>query len=139
MEIKKAFEQFKKELKKETGISGGFTMTAKQIKNRTATYCINNAIPFEMEIERELNSDKKVQAYESWSKEMKADFHERTENLVARYEARLKKYGTKQREAAEITKQVVNSKAFKKFSEQLGNVEYNNEEMNGCYYIRFNY
>jgi hypothetical protein len=139
MEIKKAWEQMKKDIKKELGISGGFTMTAKQIKNRTATFCICNVIPYEEEIERLQRTMEKVQGYTTWTDEEKARSKERDLQTLAVYEEGLAKYGTKENEAETVTAQIVNSKAFKKFQEEVGAVEWNTEQMDICYYIRFNY
>lgn len=139
MEIKKAFEQMKKDLAKEVGISGGFTMSAKQIKNRTATYCVCNNIPYEEQIAREKASDERVQGYTTWTDEEKANSHARSVETVKRYEARLAEFGTKENEAKVKMERIVNSKAFKKFSDEVGGCECNIEQMDIAYYIRFNY
>lgn len=139
MEIKKAWEQMKKDIKKELGISGGFTMSAKQIKNRTATYCINNVIPFEDEIAREKKTDAMVQGYDTWTAEEKARSHARSLETIEAYERRLAKFGTKENEAKYYAEQIVNSKAFAKFQQEVGNVSWNIEQMDICYYVRFNY
>ena len=49
-QIKKAFEIFKKEIKKEAGLAYGFTMNRKQIEKRTATYLVCNTIDIDREI-----------------------------------------------------------------------------------------
>lgn len=140
MEIKKAFEQFKKEVKKELGIKYGFSMTAKQIKNRTATFCICNTIPYERQIEYSKEVDAKVQGYESWTDEEKRVSHERHLEEIARYEAELAQYGTKENLMKEVTTAIVNSKAFERFQQNIGGkVYWSNEEMDICYYIRFDY
>lgn len=139
MENKKAFEQMKKEIKKELGISGGFTMNAKQIKNRTATYAICNVIPFEEEIEKLQKTMERIQGYDTWTAEEKERSRQRDMVTMAYYEEELKKYGTKENKAIKVTEQIVNSKAFENFQNEVGKVEWNIEQMDICYYIRFNY
>ena len=138
-EIKKAWEQMKKEIKKETGIYGGFTMNQKQIKNRTATYCICNVIPYEEEIAQCKSTDEKVQGYDTWTETEKANSHEHAMNTIKRYQEKLAKYGTKENEAEMVTKEIINSKAFQKFQKAVGVTDWNIEQMDICYYIRFNY
>ena len=139
-EIKKAWETMKKELKKELGIAHGFTMNAKQINNRTATYLVCNNIPYEEEIKREKDSNARVQAYDTWTEEAKAKYNAETERWVTQHEERLAKYGTKENEHRMVHEELVNSKAFKKFASNFENVttEFETKE-NWLYYIRFHY
>lgn len=139
MEIKKAWEQMKKDIKKELGISGGFTMNGKQIKNRTATYLICNVIPYEKEIEHLKRTMEKVQGYDTWTAEEKERSKQRDLVTLAGYEAGLAKYGTKENEAEVVTQQIINSKAFEKFQKEVGEVSWQIEQMDIGYYIRFNY
>lgn len=139
MEIKKAWERMKKQIKKETGISYGFSMTARQIKNGTATLCLSNTMSYEAEIARAEASDKEVQGFKSWSDEEKRERHEYYLRLIKQLKGRKAKYGTKDEEARQTTERIVNSKAFKEFKEEVGEVTYGIEEANNCYYIRFNY
>lgn len=139
-EIKKAWETMKKELKKELGIEGGFTMGAKQINNRTATYLVCNIVSYEEEIKRAKDSNAIVQAYDSWTAEEKAKRNAETERQVAQYEELLAKYGTKENELRMVHEELVNSKAFQKFASNFENVTTEVEfKENFFYYIRFNY
>ena len=138
-EIKKAFEQMKKDAKKELGISYGFTMSAKQIKNRTATLSVCNDIPYEDEIRRAEADDRRVQSYDTWTAEEKANCHARTIANVEAIKTKLAKYGTKQKEAEAVERQITNSKAFKRFREAVGDCVTTIDHMDICYYIRFHY
>lgn len=121
-EIKQAFEQMKKELAKELGIKGGFVMNRKQIENRTATYLVNNgAISYDEEIDEVLKRDVKVQTYDTWTAEEKADSHKRAMERVNYLEKCLAEYGTKQNEARAKRNEIAKSEAFKKFEDTIGN------------------
>ena len=124
MEIKKAFEQFKKELKKETGICGGFTMSAKQIENRTATYCVCNMISYEDEIAYHKRACDRVRGYDSWTEEEKARFISNAEETIKYYEGQIARYGTKENYARETVARIVNSNAFKNLANTIGDVRY---------------
>lgn len=139
MEIKKAWDRMKREVRKELGISGGFSMTARQIKNRTATYCICNVFPYDKEIADRLDSIAMVNAYDTWTDAEKKHHEEYNLTAIAGYEAMKQKYGTKENEMAQVTKAILNSKAFAKFQQEVGQVTVSNEQMDICYYIRFNY
>lgn len=139
-DIKKAFEQMKKDLFKETGIKGGFVMNKKQIENRTATYLLTNHFwSYEEDIRRERESDAKVQKYNSWTDEEKANSHERSLKRIEAYEDLIRRYGTKENCARVLSDKVVNSKAFSKFQETVGKTKCFIEDMNDCYYLRFIY
>ena len=129
----------KKDIYKELGIKGGFTMSAKQIKNHTATYCICNIFPYEKEIARAKGMDETVQGYEGWSDAEKANSHKSYLEFIAMCEEKLAKYGTREREAREVAEQITNSMAFEKFQNEIGKVDWHIEQMDICYYIRFNY
>lgn len=139
-EIKKAWETMKKELKKETGLESGFTMNAKQIKNRTATFLACNNIPYSEEIERLERDCARVQAYDTWTAEEKARHKEYTDGQIERYTKRMEKHGTKENELRNKHDMLVNSKAFKKFAANFDSVttEFETKE-NMFYYIRFHY
>lgn len=143
MEIKKAFEQFKKELKKETGIFGGFVMNRAQIAKGTATKLVCNTISYEKEIEEVVYYDEKVQGYETWTDEEKARRHTRNLERIAYLNGEIEKYGTKTNFANDEVERIVNSKAFQKFSETAGGVKYGTEiktEFGVDYiYLRFYY
>ena len=138
-EIKKAWETMKKELKKESGITYGFSMTAKQLNNRTATYCVCNDSPYEEEIKREQKSMERIQSYDSWTAEEKANSCARSEENIAYYRAQLEAYGTKENKVIIELEQLLASKAFKKFASNFEQVITDTEHTNGCYYIRFTY
>ena len=134
-EIKKAFERFKKELNKETGIKGGFTMNCKQIENRTATYAVCPAIDF----------DSKIADAEAWAAKASREDHKKICLETAEYFKALKaQYGTWEARAEEIIGKVTGSKAFETFSAAIGGVKWNTElGKDYCgqrwLYIRFNY
>lgn len=142
-EIKKAWNQMKKDIKKELGedFSYGFTMSAKQLENRTATYCIRLATTYEWDIDCVESEDARIQAWEDRDQETierKARIHAEHLEKIERIRAKIAKFGTKENEVAEITTKVVTSKAFKKFSDVVGGVEWE-PEVKDCYYIRFHY
>jgi len=139
MEIKKAFEQMKKDIKKELGIVGGFSMTVKQIKNRTATYCVCNDISFDDEIKRLIKENEKVQGFDAWTAEEKERCANKTEELIKIQKSLKEQYGTKDNQAKMILEQISNSKAFKKFSNEVGNAVCFIDKVDWIYYIRFNY
>ena len=143
-DLKKAFELMKKELKKETGISGGFTMSAKQIENRTATYLVCNLIPYEKEIARIKASCERVRGYNTWTDAEKERFcNDYEQNWIPYFEKQIEDYGTKENYANVIAERIVNSKAFSKFSETIGGVRYHLESKResglDVMYLRFNY
>lgn len=139
LEIKKAWETMKKEIKKELGLEGGFTMSQKQINNRTATFLICNATAYEDEIRREKETTERVQSYTSWTAEEKARQKEQADKNTAHYLERLERYGTKENEATATLKQLLNSEAFKRFSGNFEKVAAMIEQKEACYYIRFYY
>lgn len=143
MEIKKAFETMKKELKKEISISGGFTMSAKQIENRTATYCVCNMISYEDEIKYHKAACDRVRSYKNWTDAEKERWISDTEVWVKYFEDCLEKYGTKENFANEMVNKIVNSKAFAKFCETVSGVRYCTEIKNNSgltvEYLRFYY
>lgn len=142
-EIKKAFEQFKRELKKETGISGGFTMSAKQIANRTATYLVCNLIPFETEIRFQMNSIESVRGYKSWTDAEKNRWISDAEATIKEYENLIAQYGTKEAFAKAKVDKVVESKSFARFVNAVGNVDWHMEAKCSSgldlLYLRINY
>lgn len=139
-DVKKAWEQMKKDLKKELGIEGGFVMNAKQISNRTATYTVCNNWTFDREIEYHKKEDERVQSYTTWTPEAKARSHKDKLAYISALEEEKAKYGTKENQAAVVRAEIVNSKAFQKFQDAVGKVETAIEiRENFLYYIRFNY
>lgn len=111
-EIKKAFEQMKKAAVKEIGIKYGFSMTTKQIANRTATLLVCNTFPFELD-----NSG------------ANPEFRK----------AEHKKYGTKENQLAKTFEAVKGSKAFAEFAKHFDSVRVSTEQNGNFYYIRFDY
>lgn len=139
MEIKKAFETFKKDLAKETNIKGGFTMSAKQIKLRTATYLSTSLTPFEDQIARVLRDDERVQGYDTWTDEEKGRHHNEALSTVAWYKERLEKFKTPRNLATYEMCSIVASEAFRKLQDEIGQISVDMEDKNGYAYIRFNY
>lgn len=142
-EIKKAWNQMKKDIKKELGedFGYGFTMSAKQLENRTATYCIRLATTYEWDIHSVEIRDADIMNWKVRDQEdieRQARIHAEYLEDIERIRAKIAKYGTKENEVSEITNKVVTSKAFKKFSDAVGNVEWE-PEAKDCYYIRFHY
>ncbi len=121
-EIKKAWNTMKKEIGKECpDIPAGFTMTAKQIANRTATFNCGSTKAY----------DELIAMYDrqgDWGKEM-ADW---CKELKA-------KYGTPRNEAAAYMGMIESSKAFAKFRQAIGSVEICLEETGKEYMVRFTY
>ena len=144
MEIKKAFETMKKELKKEMGISGGFTMSAKQIENRTATYLVCNLVPWEKEIKYFEDACARVRGYSSWTDEEKARWCNDYETItIPWFKEQLAKFGTKTAYAENEINRVINSAAFAKFSAEVGGCRWEKEIKTDSgieyVYIRFRY
>lgn len=133
MEIKKAFDTFKKELTKETGIKGGFTMNSRQIENRTATWMISRAESYEASIAE----------FETWAKSSDKFISEEGSRRVAYFKAEREQYGTKENYVATMIDRMTGSNAFKKFCETVGNVKFHKEisEYDGVMfvYLRFTY
>ena len=139
-EIKKAFEIFKKEIAKECGFNGGFTMSKKQIELRTATFLVNNIISFEEEIKKQQESDERVQGFNSWTDEQKAKHHEYCMDNIRFYEKQKEKWGTKANEFSRKMKMLEESKAFAKLQDTIGEITLSAElKENFFNYIRFNY
>lgn len=136
-EIKKAFEQMKKDLKKECGISGGFTMNAKQIVNRTATYCVRSSRPYETLIasaKRDI-ADAQNMADHDWV----ADFTKRSYEKIHKWEMLMSEYGTPFHQTKAEMNRIARSAAFKKFQDAVGETRMTIEEKDNAYYIRFTY
>lgn len=139
-EIKKAWETFKKEIKKELHLDRlGYSMTSKQINNRTATICICNHIAFETEIKRDQDSLEKVMGYDSWTEEEKMRAKAYYESTISEKKALMARFGTKENMLRMISEEIINSNAFKKFSESFISISANFDEMDICYYLRINY
>ena len=140
MEIKKAFEQFKKELKKETGIEYGFTMNKRQIENRTATKTVCYSKSYDYMITFFEKQIEKVQAYTSWTDEEKANSKARDLERIAELKELKRKYGTRKNEAIAQLKAIETSKSFEHFKSKVGDTKINLEiDSEGFYKIRFNY
>lgn len=137
-DIKKAFNTFKKDIKAEgLDLTGKSYMTAKQLQNRTATILICNTIPYEDEIRREIESLHKVLGVDSWTNEEKARATVRTAKTIEGYMADIAKYGTKENEYEQFTKQILSSKAWEKFAQAVGTAVYTTDETKDIYkYLR---
>ena len=140
-EIKKAWNTFKRELKKELPEAQylGYTMSAKQIKNGTATILICNKIPYENEIARAERSIIQVNGYETWSTESKANHEEYERRRIESYKRDLSRFGTKENELVSISNLIRESKAFKALSETIRVTSTTYDDMQNCYYLRINY
>ena len=147
MEIKKAWNIFKKEIVKEgIDVSGNCYMTARQIANRTATILVCSNMPYAEQIEREDKSLAQVMGYDSWTDEQKARSKESHDVRVAIYKRDMEKFGTKENELKVTLEQIKNSNAFKKFcvnAEIEDTVRLSTETKVqygiGYYYIRIDY
>lgn len=138
-DIKKAWEQMKKEIKKELGISGGFTLNAKQLQNRTATYLSTVTLSYETAIAFLEKEIERVQGYTTWTDAEKENSRQRELAEIQRLEALRSRYGTRENQVVEEMKAITGSKAFEKFENAVGKTSFHIEENNGCYYIRFDY
>jgi len=139
-EIKKAFETFKKELAKEVGLKGGFTMSKRQIELRTATYLVNTIMSYDDEVKRLEEFDIRVQGYDTWTDSEKAKHHEDSIKQIEHYEAQKARFGSKANELIETVKMIKSSKAFAKLEEAIGKITLTTETKENFYnYIRFNY
>lgn len=128
-DIKKAFNQFKKDIKKEgLDLTGDCYMTAKQIQNRTATILICNNIPYEEEIRRSAQQGRYVMDYDSWTDDQKVRSAKSAFDSVLRSTQNLMKYGTKDNEFEQTEQFILNSTAFKKFVEAVGSEVYTTRE-----------
>lgn len=120
-DIKKAFNQFKKDIKKEgLDLTGSCYMTAKQIQNRTATILICNNIPYEKEIRDTTLRMQKVLGYDTWTDEEKVRNAKSSTASILKYTQDLMKYGTKDNEFKQTRQFILNSTAWKKFVEAVG-------------------
>lgn len=142
-DIKKAFNQFKKDIKK-TGLdlTGSCYMTAKQMRNRTATILICNNIPYEQEIEYTTKAIYKMTTdeYDGWTTEQKMkSIRHHSENLL-RYTKELKEFGTKDNEFNWTTQFILNSTAWEKFVKAVGSeVQTIREDKGIGMYLRISY
>lgn len=139
MEIKKAYNQFKKEIEKECGIKYGFTMTVKQIANRTATYCSSTIVEFDNLIDQDIKTANKIMTYNTWTEEEKINRYNEIMDEVKHLNELKVKYGTQYNRAVDTMNKIKNSKAFAKFQTEVGKTELSIETANDCWHIRFNY
>ena len=147
MDIKKAFNNFKKNIVKEgLDLNGRCYMTAKQIANRTATILICTDQAYEKEIERERKSTTQVMAYDSWTDEEKARSKASYDEKIAMYESEMKKFGTKENEFKVTMEQIESSNAFRTFCKDAEiedtvrlSMEMKNQYGMGLYYVRIDY
>lgn len=139
--IKKAFNQMKKELEKETGIKGGFVMNKRQIEKRTATYTVCYNQPYDETIDRIIRDDVKVQSYDTWTPEEKANAHKRAMEAIKYVTEREEKFGTIENEVEQTHLTIYNSKAFANFERAIGNAICITKEIDNdnCYKLRFYY
>ena len=147
MEIKKAWNIFKKEIVKEgIVVSGNCYMTARQIANKTATILVCSDMPYAEQIEREDKSLAQVMGYDSWTDEEKARSKESHDVKVAIYKRDMEKFVNKENELKVTLEQIKNSNAFKKFcvNAEIENTVRLSTETKvqsgiGYYYIRIDY
>lgn len=138
-DIKKAFNQFKKDLDVECAISGGFTMSQKQIANRTATYCVASTTEFREMINFFIREDYQVQGYNTWTVEAKQKAHERHERSIQLLEEQEALYGDRHGQAMHYLDKIRDSKAFARFQRTVGDTQLTIERAKDAWYIRFNY
>lgn len=144
MEIKKAWEQMKRNIKKElgkdyNGFNYGFTMNARQIENRTATFTISIAWSYERLMKYEQDRIDRVMADPDWSEEGRARIIEDAKENMKSIEDRRARFGTKENEVQWATKTFENSKAFEKFQNTVGKTTWELETRDGFYGMRFYY
>lgn len=147
MDIKKAWNKFKKDILKEgIDLTGRCYMNSKQIANRTATIFICNDIPYEEQIKRSEKELENVMSYTSWTDEAKARSKESHDARVAIIKSDMEKFGTKENELVVTMNQIKESDAFKTFcknAEIENTVTLSSDKQIqygiGCYYVRVNY
>ena len=142
-EIKKAFETFKKELFKETGIKGGFVMNFAQIKNRTATCRVACLRSFDDELSA-IERCREIIDSTNWkTPEQKAADHKYYDELASEIKEEKAQYGTPFAYARAKADRITGSKSFAKFVQAVGGVrvsaEIKTEGGYEFYYIRFDY
>ena len=142
-DIKKAWNTFKRELKKELDfdLTGCCYMNAKQIKKRTATISLCNCFDYDWEIEYSRKSIERVNSYDTWTAEEKKRHEQYELDMIAYYEANREKYGKKSNEAKAKTEAITRTQAFKKLSECIGvcGVCLELDESEAIYRLRINY
>ena len=121
-EIKKAWNNFKKEAKKEISfdLTGCCYMNAKQIANGTATIALCNDIEYDTEIARQRRTIEQVNGYTSWTPEEKKRSEAHSLARIAEYEAEKAAYGTKTNEAQVKAVEITSSAAFIKMAKTIG-------------------
>ena len=145
MEIKKAWEQMKRDIKKELGkeyhgFNYGFTMNARQIENRTATFTICNTRTYEKCIAYEQECIEMVRSG-NYGDKRRAEIIKYHEDNIKFYEGLRERFGNRENEVAWATKAFENSKAFEKFQNTVGKTTWELETKdNGFVYgMRFHY
>lgn len=123
MEIKKAWNQFKKDAKKEglEFLNGCCYMTAKQISLGTATIYLCPSSSYENEIQwccKELNEI--INNKYGWTAEQQERGINCCNEKIAFYEGKKKRYKSRENEAKVKASTIVDSKAFKTFCEASG-------------------
>jgi hypothetical protein len=121
-EIKNAWNVFKKEVQKETGLdlTGCCYMTAKQIANGTATITLQLDWSYDNEI---ANITRDIEYFSSWdgdNKERGERYARDYREKIAKIEAKKATYGTREREVKNDTERITNSVAFKKLADAIG-------------------
>jgi hypothetical protein len=141
-DIKKAWNQFKKDIKKEgLDLTGSCYLTAKQLANRTATILICNNIPYADEIKYTTAAIQKVCEFDTWTAEEKVRAIARDTEQIAKYTESLIKYGTKENEYKQTVEFILNSKAWNAFTTAVGtkvSTGYEEKEER-LMYLRINY
>ncbi len=121
-EIKSAWNKFKKDVQKETGIdlTGCCYMTAKQIANGTATITLQLDWSYDAEIACHLRDIERFSAWDGDNKERGERYTREHREKIANLEARKAEYGTRENEVRNDADQITNSVAFKKLAEAIG-------------------
>ena len=121
-EIKKAWNTFKKEAKKELSFStnGCCYMNAKQIANGTATIFLCCDIEYDKEIAYHRASIAKVNGYDTWTDEEKKRSEEHNLEMIAYYERLKATYGDRPTEAEKKAGEIFFSAAFRKLADAIG-------------------
>lgn len=134
-EIKAAWNTYKKNSKKELSfyMTGCCSMTAKQIKNGTATMCLCAKVSYEEDID---NWKRQME----WRKKDRGEINETYYQCeIRRIEEQREKYGNREGEAAAKYDEIISSKAFRQLAESIGIKATTLEVQGYYYYLRINY
>jgi hypothetical protein len=121
-EIKSAWNKFKKDVQKETGIdrTGCCYMTAKQIANGTATITLQLTWSYDDEIATRLRDVEYYSAWDGDNKERGERYAREYREKIANLEARKAAYGTRENEVRSTAEKITSSAAFQKLAAAIG-------------------